>query len=133
MGRKILAGVVGAVVASAVVYLVEKVCHAVYPPPTDFDPWNPESVRAHMATIPAGALLIVALGWFLGTLAGTWLAARLGGRTPALVVGGLYLAACMFNLVTLGHPAWFLPLGLAAAPLGTVLGLALGRRPALAV
>ncbi len=128
MVRKIVAGVVGAVVAGFVVFLVETVGSIIYPPPADFDWRNPESVRALLASMPVGAYLLVGFGWFLGTLAGVWLAARLGGRSPALVVGGLMLAACLFNLVTLSHPTWFWPLGLAAAPIGTVLGLALGRR-----
>lgn len=133
MGRKILAGVVGAIVAGFVVFLVETVGSLIYPPPADFDWRNPESVRALLASMPIGAFLLVASGWFLGTAAGAWLAAWLGGRTPALVVGALLLTACVFNLVTLPHPMWFWPIGLAAAPLGTMLGLALGRRPSMAV
>jgi hypothetical protein len=133
MGRKILAGVVGVILASVVVAAVEHAGRAIYPPPPGLDPNNLESIRANMDRIPTGALLFVPLAWFLGTAAGACLAAWVGGRLPALIVGGLLLAMCLFMLVMLPSPAWFWPLGLAAAPLGTAVGLALGRRPALAV
>ena len=126
MGRNIGAGIAGIVIAIAMVWLIQMIGHAVYPPPPDLDFANPDAMRAFLDTLPVGALLFVAGAWFVGTLAGTCAACAIGTARPmifAAVVGGLMLLATVVNLLVIPHPAWFSALGIigivAAAWLGT--------------
>ena len=69
----------------------------------------PTSIR-----LPIGALLFVAVAWFIGTLGGTLAACKIGDAKPmifAAVVGGLMLLGTLFNLMTIPHPLWFSILG----------------------
>ena len=127
MGKNIGAGLAGIILAVALVWVVEKVGHVVYPPPPDLNFADPEAMKAYMATLPMGALLFVAAAWFIGTLCGTCAACAIGTAKPikfAMVVGGLMLVATIMNLVMIPHPTWFSVLGvvgvLVAAWLGTM-------------
>ena len=131
MGRKILAGVVGVLTAVALVWLVETVGHAIWPPPDDLDFGDADVMRAYVDTLPLGALLSVAAAWFIGSLGGTFVACRLGTARPLvymLVVGGMMFAGAAVNLTIIPHPIWFSVLGVVGIFVGTWLGMTLGRR-----
>ena len=128
MGRNIGAGIAGVVVAGLLVWIVETIGHAVFPPPPDLDFANADAMRAYIANLPLGALLFVAAAWFIGALGGTLTACKLGtGRRYiyALVVGGLILLATAINLIMIPHPMWFSALGIAGIIAGAWLGLKL--------
>lgn len=118
MLRGVLAVVLGVVLGGLIVFGVEMLGHILYPHPEGLDPQDREAVRAYVATAPTGALLMVLAGWFLGTLGGATLAARLSRRVvPAYVVGAIQFAAGVLNLLMLGaHPWWFWLPGLLVFP-----------------
>lgn len=125
MGKNILAGIAGVVIAVVLVWVVEKVGHAVYPPPPDLNFADPDAMRAYMETVPLGALLFVAAAWFIGTLCGTCAACAIGTAKPmifAMVVGGLMLIATIMNLVMIPHPMWFSILGVVGVVIAAWLG-----------
>lgn len=125
MGKNIAAGVAGVVIAMVMVWLVEKLGHAVYPPPPDLDFADADAMRAYVETVPLGALLFVAAAWFIGTLCGTCAACAIGTAKPmifAMVVGGLMLIATIINLVMIPHPMWFSVLGVVGIMIGAWLG-----------
>ncbi len=125
MGKNIAAGVAGVVVAFALVWVVEKIGHTVYPPPPDLDFADPDAMRAYIQTLPAGALLFVAAAWFVGATGGTCVACAIGTANPrvfAAIVGGLVLVATAINLVMIPHPTWFAILGVAGILVGAWLG-----------
>ena len=125
MGRNIAAGIVGVIVAFAVVWIVEKIGHTVYPPPTDLNFADAEAMKDYVATVPLGALLFVAAAWFAGATAGTCAACAIGTAKPmylAVVVGGLVFVAASMNLVMIPHPMWFSVLGLVGILVGAGLG-----------
>ena len=125
MGKNIVAGITGVVIAMAMVWVVEKVGHAVYPPPPDLNFADPDAMRAYIETVPLGALLFVAAAWFIGTLCGTCAACAIGTAKPmifAMVVGGLMLIATIMNLVMIPHPMWFSILGVVGVVIGAWLG-----------
>ena len=129
MGRKIGAGVLGVIVAVALGWVVETVGHTIYPPPADLDFGNTDVMRAYIDTLPLGALLTVALAWFLGSLGGTFVACRIGSARPLiylLVVGGMMFAGAAFNLTIIPHPIWFSVLGIVGIFVGAWLGMTLG-------
>jgi len=132
MGKNIVAGIAGVVIAGALVWLVEIIGHTVYPPPSDLDFADPDAMRAYMKTVPVGALLFVGGAWFVGTLGGTIAACKIGNAKPltfAIVVGGLMLIATAANLVMIPHPIWFSILGIAAIIVGAWLGMTIGAKP----
>lgn len=133
MGRNIAAGVAGVVIAFVLVWLVEMLGHAVYPPPSDLDFADVDAMQAYIATLPPGALLFVAAAWFIGTLGGTCAACAIGTAKPlrfALVVGGLMLVATIINLAMIPHPMWFAALGIAGIVVAAWLGTMCGRATA---
>ena len=135
MGKNIAAGVAGVVVAGLLVWLVEMIGHSVYPPPADLDFADADAMRAYIDTLPIGALLFVAVAWFIGTLGGTYAACRIGTAKPmifALVVGGLMLLATIFNLAMIPHPLWFAALGIVGIAVGAWLGMTLGGKDSTA-
>lgn len=125
MLKNIAAGIAGVVIAVALVWVVERVGHAVYPPPPDLNFADPDTMRAYIQTLPLGALLFVAAAWFIGTLGGTCAACAIGTAKPmifAIVVGGLMLVATIMNLVMIPHPTWFSVLGIVGVVVAAWLG-----------
>ena len=125
MVRNIAAGVVGVIVAAALVMLVEKIGHSVYPPPEGLDVADAEAMRDYVASLPIGALLFVAAAWFIGATAGTCAACAIGTARPmylAVVVGGLLFIGASANLLMFPHPIWFSVLGLTGILVGAGLG-----------
>lgn len=130
MGRTIGGVVLGVVAAGLVVMLVEALGHSMFPPAPGFDPTAPD-----LALVPVGALATLALAWTLGPLAGGLVCTLVGkpsSPVPAFVVGLLFLAADIANLVMIPSPAWLWVVGIAAplpaAWLGFALALAITRR-----
>ena len=129
MFRKVIAGIVGIFVAGMLVWVVEKLGHTIYPTPADLDVGNTDVMRAYVDSVPLGAMLTVALAWFLGSLGGTFAACRIGSARPLvylLVVGGMMFAGATFNLMIIPHPPWFSILGIIGIFVGAWLGMTLG-------
>jgi hypothetical protein len=134
MIRKLLAAIVGVIVAIITIRVVEMIGHLVYPPPTDFEFGEPEEVREFISTLPVGSILFVGAAWAAGTFLGTLAGALLSKSSPlpyAIVVGGIVLAGAITMLIIIPHPWWFT----IAAPISIVAAaflakyLAPGLRP----
>ncbi|MBZ5637407.1 MAG: hypothetical protein LAO51_01475 [Acidobacteriia bacterium] len=116
--RSIVAIVVGFVLASVVMMVVESINgHLLYPEMGKLarGTTDREAIRSLFASAPVGALLVVVLGWGLGSLAGGFAAAWIGKRSPvlhALVVGGLLTLAGIATNLMLPPPLWFWIAGL---------------------
>jgi hypothetical protein len=125
MGRKILGGVLGALAGGITVGLVEAIGHAAFPPGPGFDPTAPD-----MSLVPVGAIASVAGAWCLAPLVGGAVATRLGrasGPATALVVGALFLAGDLFNLLAIASPWWLWVAGVAAPIPAAFFGFRLAR------
>jgi hypothetical protein len=120
----------GVVVAVLVVILMDGLVTRIYPLPAGTDLNNPESLRQAIATLPAGAFLLLVAGWALAAAAGSYLATRLATQSAAthgLIVALFVLVATVANLARIPHPLWMWPAaiilipaaGWAAARLGT--------------
>ncbi|MGI8672468.1 MAG: hypothetical protein ACR2LU_07645 [Luteitalea sp.] len=121
--RSTLAIVAGLVIAFGLVATIEAIGHAIYPVQA-FDADDPERIRAAMASLPLGALVIVVAAWWIASFTGGAIAAALARHRPLLhagAIGGLVLAATVANLVMLPHPAWVAIVG----PLGIVVATGL--------
>jgi hypothetical protein len=116
MGRSLLGVLAGLVVGMVLVALVETLGMRLIPPPPGMDPTDPASIAAAMRHLPTGSFLFVLAAWFLGAGVGTSTAmrfARSDARWPGLVVGGVILAATLYNLWTIPHPVWVAAVGVA--------------------
>jgi hypothetical protein len=135
MMRKLLAAVVGVIVAMLTIQLVEMLGHLVYPPPADIEFDDVEAVREFMASLPVGRILFVGAAWAAGTFLGTLAGALISGSKPlpyAIVVGGMVLAGAATMLLIIPHPWWFTiaaPISIIASAILAVY-LAPGLRPA---
>jgi hypothetical protein len=113
MIRKILGVVAGVVAGGLVVFAVEAVGHAVFPPPPGLDTSDPETMKTMMQSLPVGALLCVVVAWVLGAFAGGAVAALVGRSLgPALVTGALQLLFGIVTMVMIPHPLWMIALGI---------------------
>lgn len=133
MGRNIAAVIAGVIVGGGIIFLAEMVGASFYPLPAGVDMGDPEQARATVAARPAGAMVMVLLGWCLGALGGGALAARLARHAPdrhALVVGAILLALAVLNMVMLPHPLWMWPAAIVGVPASAWLGARLATRPA---
>lgn len=112
---KILLGVVaGALVAFLCVFGIETVGHLAFPPPPGTDFTDPAQVARLMEVMPPAALAFVVAAWFIGTLAGAWVADALAKRGLAgWVVALLVIAAGVFTMTTIPHPMWMWAAGVA--------------------
>ena len=131
MGKNIAAGFAGVLIAGGLVWLIEMIGHSVYPVPPEVDFSDIEALRGYIAGLPIGAFLFVGGGWFLGTLAGTMAACRIGTAKPqifAMIVGGLMLAGTAFNLAVIPHPLWFAITGVAGIIIAAWLGMTLSAK-----
>jgi hypothetical protein len=131
MGRNIGAGILGVVVAVALVWVIEMLGHSIYPPPPGLDFSDRAAMKSYVDSLPIGALLSVAIAWFAGSLGGTFAACRLGAAKSivfAPIIGGLMFVGAAINFATIPHPLWFLIIGIAGIILGAWLGMFLGTR-----
>jgi hypothetical protein len=133
--RSILAVVAGFVVASAVMMAVEAVNgRYLYPELGKLAEGvtDREVLRSIFAGAPAGAFLVVILGWVLGSLAGGCVAAWIGRRAPvghALVLGGLLTLGGIANNLMIPPPLWFWVAGLVVLIPAAYAGARLAPRP----
>ena len=129
MGRNVIAGIAGVLIAGTLVFLVEMAGHAVYPLPANLDFSDKEAAGAYISALPLGALLFVSGAWFVAALGGTFAACKIGRAKPeiyALVVGGLMVAGTIANLVMIPHPLWFSITGLLGIVIAAWLGMKFG-------
>jgi hypothetical protein len=111
--RSVLAVIAGFVAASVIMMIVETTnVKLLYPElgkraegVTDRD-----EIKAIMASAPVGALVVVLVGWALGSVAGGYLATLISRKPPyghALALGVLLTLAGVANNLMLPKPLWF--------------------------
>ena len=131
MLRDVGAVVAGLAVSVAVIMAVQMVGHAIWPPPEGLD-WNDtEVVRTYASQLPFLALLFPIVSYFLGALAGPYVACRIGTLKPLVfvgIIGIVLLAFTIANLIQIPHPVWFSVLAVAAVLIGGWLALQLGPK-----
>jgi hypothetical protein len=111
--RSILAVIAGFVTASVIMMVVETANGKLLYPELGKRAegvTDREELRAIMASAPVGALVVVLVGWALGSVAGGYLATLISGKPPyghALVLGVLLTLAGVANNLMLPPPLWF--------------------------
>jgi predicted MFS family arabinose efflux permease len=114
--RRVGSVLFGLVVGTVVIMAVESLGQRLFPPPPNMDLKDLANLVATMSRVQPGALVMVLVGWALGSFAGGWAAARMAGRDEvrqALLVGAVLMAAGVANFFVIPHPVWMVVLGLA--------------------
>ena len=131
MARIIVAIVAGVIVAVVVVFAVESLGHAIFPPPETIDFNDPEQLSGLVASIPIEALLFVPLAWFLGSFSGGVLAVMIAREQALLlasIVAAFILAGAVATLMAIPHPLWLVITGIGSIILSTIVATKIGVR-----
>ncbi len=116
MLKRILFIILGIIVASAVVYVVEFLGHQVYPPPEGITMENADKFLDYIQNkMPTGAMLFVVLAHFSGTIAGSFVTAKLNKDKPytGMIVGTILMIFGIILAFLLPHPLWMMILDIA--------------------
>jgi predicted signal transduction protein with EAL and GGDEF domain len=108
--KKILPILAGIFSAFAVMMTFEFTNSLLFPFPADLDTQSLEQVRAFAAQMPLTALILVALGWMIGSTLGGYLSTKLSKTTsmqPALTVGIVLTLLGAVNAWMIQNPLWF--------------------------
>ena len=120
--KTVLGVLAGIVVAGLCVFAIEFIGHSVFPPPADTDLSNPAHVERLMATLPVGAFVFVLVGWFVGALAGAWVAIRIAQQSLAgWIVAAFVICAGGYTMMIIPHPVWMWVAGIALPIVGAWL------------
>ncbi len=128
---KIVLGVVaGIVVAFVCVLGIEMAGHLAFPPPPGTDLTDPAQVARIMENVPPAALAFVAAAWFIGALAGSWVANLVAKRALAgWIVALLVLAGGIYTMMMIPHPTWMWAMGIALPLIAGWLAQRLAKVP----
>jgi hypothetical protein len=128
---RILLGIVaGVVVAFVCVFAIEMVGHTAYPPPPDIDLTKAADVERLMATLPAAAFAFVIAAWFVGALAGAWVANGIAKRALAgWIVALLVACGAVWTMTVIPHPTWMWAAGIGLPIIAAWLAQRLARVP----
>ncbi|MBY0422666.1 MAG: hypothetical protein K2Q06_10205, partial [Parvularculaceae bacterium] len=113
MLRSVIGVVVGIVVGAALVFVMERIGHVVYPTPAGFDFKDPEQLKLLVAATPLGAKLFVVAGWFLASFVGGLVALRVARNwaPTAWIVAIAFLGLTAMNFAAIPHPLWMVIAG----------------------
>ena len=110
---------------------IELVGHAVFPPPPGTDLTNPAEVERLMSAMPVAALGFVIVAWFVGALAGAWVANAVAKRALAgWIVALLVICGGVYTMLTIPHPAWMWAAGIGLPLIAGWLAQRLAKVPA---
>lgn len=129
--RKILAVVIGIVVALFVVYSVELAGHQLYPEVLINRSQDTLTIAEQLKNMPIIPMLFPAFAWFLGAFFGGFWARIIDENLPlplAILPGVLVAVGALNTIMAIPHPMWFVVVGLFLAVAGIYYGQHLGKR-----
>lgn len=119
--RKVIAIIVGLVVAIALIDLSGEMAARWFPSPVD--PVSDADMLAnYVVRMPVAGQVLVTAGWLVAGVAAAFVALRIAQWRPAgWIVGGLIVALGIWNLTQLAQPLWMQAMSVAAPLLGCFL------------
>jgi len=108
--KNILATIVGFIVASLTVYIIESLIgHNLFPLPDGANAMDMEWLKHNMDKIPIGSKIFVVIAHFVGIIVGMFAAVKISKQSmiPSFIVGLLMLVATCFNIIMLPKELWF--------------------------
>jgi hypothetical protein len=126
--RGVLGVVAGFVAAFLCVQGAEMFVHDLHPFPPGADMHDMATIKAFVATLPVQAFVFVLAGWLVGTLVGTFIAAKIGrSRIPAYVLAVLLLCGGIANSIMIPQPVWFTAVSIVIFLVVPFAGIALAK------
>jgi len=113
--RQILAVVVGLIVGSIGITIVENIGHQLYPPPAGTDSNNREALKEYVGKAPFMALFFIIIAYALAAFVSGFTATKIsnsGKHTAAVICGSIFLLITIYMMVSLPTPIWFWILGI---------------------
>lgn len=110
MLRRILAVVVGLIVGSLCITLVENIGHYLYPPPAKAGAGDMEALKVYVSEAPFMALFFIILAYALAAFLSGFTATKISNNrknTAAILCGIIFLLMTIYMMVTLPTPIWF--------------------------
>lgn len=114
MLRTVLGVLAGLVVAMLLIFGLEFIGMAMFPPPPGMVLQNETDLARLVAESSTGKKAWVVFGWAFASFAGGWLAAWIGHhhrRIAALAVAVFIVAGTLMNAMVIPHPVWMNVLG----------------------
>ena len=134
MGRKILALVVGWIVAAAIMMIGQMLMATMWSPPPTAIRGDDELLKAYMMELPTQAFVSLLLIYALAAFGGGFIVTKMGrrfstGMTLAIILATLLFIGGLLNFFVMVpyHPLWVSILGLAIFYPFTVLGYKVAR------
>jgi hypothetical protein len=126
--RSISAILMGFITGFVVIVGCEYANIRLFPLPAGTDPEDAAAMNAAMAAMPAKAMILVLVGWFIGTIGASFMAARFAAQFKSLhgmLMGLIFLGGAIMTMRQIHHPLWFWIVGIIiffpAAIIGTSL------------
>ena len=113
MVRKILAVLAGFVTANVIIILAQLVGGFIYGMPK-IERGDTAAIAAHVASMPASALLLVAFGYALGYFVAGYLMRKISRWDSVVLPGILGILGTIgwtLNIANIPHPTWMIVLG----------------------
>lgn len=121
--RRVGGVIVGVVIVLLLVTCAEALVHQLYPPAPRTNMNDMNEVKKYVAALPLLALVLVLIGWGIGTLVGTYAAAKIAGNVaPAYILGLLLVIVGIANAMIIPQPVWFTAVSLVLYIVMTLLG-----------
>ena len=112
MTRKIIAIVIGVLIAVGIISLCEYITGKIFPFPPEIQYKDKETIRAFMENASVINYLMILFGYILGCFGGGFVASLINGKEhfqPAIIVGAILLVSGIMNIFQLpGQPSWFI-------------------------
>lgn len=115
MIRRVLAVIVGLIVALAVSNLIQFISHAAWPPPFDVDLANPESITTMIRTMSFGQFALFLAGYGVGSLVAGWVIGKIAQSRnfiAPLIVGLVLTVIWILLNLDFPYPTWVIVVGL---------------------
>ena len=86
-----------------------------FPLPAGTDPEDAAAMNAAMAALPAKAMILVLVGWAIGTVGASFMATRFATQFKSLhgmLMGVIFLGGAIMTMRQIHHPLWFWIVGI---------------------
>ena len=125
--QRVIATIGGLIAGGVTVMIIEMISQFMHPMPEGLDISDRDALTEWMQNLPVTAYLMVVQAWCVGSFVGAAVARLFSHRSllPSLIVMALLEAGTLFNLITLPHPLWMWPVGLAGMFVCGILGMLL--------
>ena len=131
MARNVIGLIIGITAAGMVMFFIQSISNSLFPIPQDIDPKDMDAMKAHVATLPPLAFILVLLSHFFGALAGAAIGSKVASSHQfkiSMFIGAFMLIMGILILLIKPHPVWFMVVDMFTYLPGALLGYTIYQR-----